>query len=159
MATGVSTGLNFGLTSGVITTLGLIVGLHAGTQSLLAVIGGVITIAVADGMSDALGIHISKEAENTLSTAQLWVATGVTFAAKFLMALSFLVPILLLPLNMAVWVSIGWGMLVITLLSFGVARSQREGPALVIAEHLSIALVVVVLTHLLGQWVASMFGA
>ena len=45
-------GLSFGLTSGVITTLGLIVGLASGTESKLAVIGGIITIAVADALSD-----------------------------------------------------------------------------------------------------------
>jgi hypothetical protein len=33
-------GFGFGLTSGVITTLGLIVGLHSSTNSTLAVIGG-----------------------------------------------------------------------------------------------------------------------
>ncbi len=158
MAAGVSTGLNFGLTSGVITTLGLIVGLNAGTHSLLAVVGGIVTIAVADGLSDALGIHISKEAENTLSTGQLWAATVVTFAAKFGMALSFLIPVLLLPLATAVGVSVVWGMLVVGLLSYQIARSQGENSLLVIAEHLTIALVVVVLTHLLGQWVASVFG-
>lgn len=57
------TGLSFGLTSGVITTLGLIVGLHAGTHSRMVVIGGILTVAVSDAMSDALGIHISEEAK------------------------------------------------------------------------------------------------
>jgi hypothetical protein len=55
----VRTGIYFGLPPGVITTLGLIVWLHAGTQSTVTVIGGVLTIAVADACSDALGIHIS----------------------------------------------------------------------------------------------------
>ena len=41
-------GVGFGLTSGVITTLGLMVGLYSGTASRIAVIGGIITIAVAD---------------------------------------------------------------------------------------------------------------
>ncbi|MGZ8381620.1 MAG: hypothetical protein ACXW4C_08190, partial [Nitrospira sp.] len=49
------TGLSFGLTSGVITTLGLMVGLHSGTHSRTVVIGGILTIAIADAMSDALG--------------------------------------------------------------------------------------------------------
>ena len=40
-------GFSFGLTSGVITTPGLMVGLNAGTHSRLAVIGGIVTIAVA----------------------------------------------------------------------------------------------------------------
>jgi len=33
------TGLSFGLTSGTITTLGLMVGLHSGTGSKLVIIG------------------------------------------------------------------------------------------------------------------------
>ena len=58
------TGLAFGLTSGTITTIGLMVGLHSGTHSSLIVVGGILTIAVADAFSDALGIHIAEEAEN-----------------------------------------------------------------------------------------------
>lgn len=57
------TGFSFGTTSGVITTLGLMVGLHAGPHSKLAVIGGVLTIA--DALSDAMGIHVAEESENT----------------------------------------------------------------------------------------------
>ena len=57
--------MSFGLTSGIITTLGLIVGLHSGTHSKLAVIGGILTIAMADAFSDALGIHVSEESEAT----------------------------------------------------------------------------------------------
>ena len=37
---GARTGLFFGATSGVITTIGLIVGLNAGTRSMAAVLGG-----------------------------------------------------------------------------------------------------------------------
>ena len=55
-------GLGFGLTSGVITTLGLLVGLNAGTHSKKIVLGGILLIAIADALSDALGIHISEEA-------------------------------------------------------------------------------------------------
>ena len=43
-------GISFGLTSGVITTLGLMVGLQSGTQSRLAGVGGVRTIAIADAL-------------------------------------------------------------------------------------------------------------
>ena len=48
------TGVYFGATSGVITTVGLIAGLYAGTESVVAVLGGILVIAVADAMSDAL---------------------------------------------------------------------------------------------------------
>ena len=46
-------GISFGMTSGIITTLGLMVGLHSGTNSKLAVIGGLFTIAIADAFPDA----------------------------------------------------------------------------------------------------------
>jgi VIT1/CCC1 family predicted Fe2+/Mn2+ transporter len=158
MASGISTGIHFGLTSGVITTLGLIVGLHAGTHSTLAVVGGVFTIAVADALSDALGIHIAKEAENTLSSRQIWLATVATFAAKFVMAGTFIVPILLLPLGTAIVVSVVWGLLVLAVLSVRLARIQGLSPLPVIAEHVGIGLAVVALTHMIGDWVARAFS-
>ena len=44
----VKIGFCFGSTSGIITTLGLMVGLNSGTHSKLVVIGGILTIAIAD---------------------------------------------------------------------------------------------------------------
>jgi len=57
-------GFSFGLTSGIVTTLGLMVGLHSSTHSKLVVIGGILTIAIADALSDAMGIHIAEEVQN-----------------------------------------------------------------------------------------------
>ena len=155
---GARTGLYFGATSGVITTLGLITGLHAGTSSLTAVLGGILVIAFADAMSDALGIHIAEEADPETDTAHVWAATLSTFATKFVFALSFAVPLLFMSLTLAVYTSIAWGMLVITLLSFLLARAQGSNPVPVVAEHLVIASVVVVLSHLIGRWVGHAFG-
>lgn len=152
-----ATGVSFGLTSGVITTLGLIVGLHAGTHSTFVVAGGVLTIAVADALSDALGIHISEEARRA-DTRHVWQATVATFLTKFLMALTFLVPLLLFELPLAIRVSVAWGFGVLAVVSFRLARAQNIAPWKVIGEHLLIAAVVVTVTHLLGDWVADIFG-
>ena len=151
------TGVNFGLTSGVITTLGLMVGLHAGTNSTLAVVGGIITIAIADSLSDALGIHISKEAEGNVSKKDIWIATISTLLTKMIMAMSFIVPVLLFDLATAIVAGVVWGMLVLTLLSYKLARSQNEKPVSVIAEHLGIAGFVVLATHYVGDAVAVIF--
>ena len=155
---GVRTGLYFGATSGVITTIGLITGLNAGTGSVAAVLGGIFVIAIADSMSDALGIHLAEEADPTTSHAHVWAATISTFLNKFIFALSFAVPLLFLPLDQAVIASLVWGMLVITVLSYFLARAQNTGPFLTIAEHLGIAIVVVVLSHLIGDWVGDTFN-
>lgn len=155
---GARTGLFFGATSGVITTVGLLTGLYAGTGDVAAVLGGILVIAVADAMSDALGIHLAEEADPNTTTQHVWSATITTFFAKFIFAASFAVPLLLLPLQTAVIVSVGWGMLVITVLSYFLARSQNERPLPIIAEHLGIAILVVVLSHFIGAWVGATFG-
>lgn len=155
---GARTGVFFGATSGVITTIGLITGLNAGTQSLVAVLGGILVVAVADAMSDALGIHLAQEADPDSTHAQVWAATLWTFLTKLVVALSFALPLLWLPLQPAVAVSVAWGFVVIALLSAYLARSQRVAVLPVVTEHVFIAIVVVVLSHLIGVWVQRSFA-
>lgn len=155
---GARTGLYFGATSGVITTLGLLTGLYAGTGAVNAVLGGILVIAVADSMSDALGIHLAEEADPNTTSAHVWSATISTFIAKFVFAISFAVPLLLLPLRTAVIASVVWGMSVIMVLSYFLAKSAQERPLPIILEHLGIAMLVVLLSHLIGAWVGANFG-
>ena len=155
---GARTGLFFGATSGVITTIGLITGLNAGTHSMAAVIGGIFVIAVADSMSDALGIHLAEESNPNATTHHIWSATISTFLNKFIFAISFAVPLLLLPLDQAVIASLLWGMLVIVVLSYFLARAQNASPILIVFEHLGIAILVVVFSHLIGAWVGRTFS-
>lgn len=154
MKESLKTGISFGLTSGVITTLGLMVGLHSGTKSKAVVLGGILTIAIADAFSDALGIHVSEESENTHTSAEIWTSTFATFVAKFCFALTFLVPVVFLSLPSAIVVSLIWGLAVLSVLSHIIARSQGEPSWKIIAEHLLIALLVVALTHSAGHWIA-----
>ena len=155
---GARTGLFFGATSGVITTIGLIVGLNSGTKSITAVLGGILIIAVADAMSDALGIHFAEEANPNTDHLHVWSATIMTFLTKFIFSISFAVPLLLLPLGPAVTASVIWGLLVIVVLSYFLARSQGESPLFIIGEHVGIAALVLVFSHYIGVWVAATFG-
>jgi VIT1/CCC1 family predicted Fe2+/Mn2+ transporter len=149
----IKTGLSFGLTSATITTLGLMVGLQAGTNSKLVVLGGILIIAIADAFSDALGIHISEESENKHATLEIWEATIATFLAKFIFASTFIIPLLLFPLSTAIVVNVLYGLTLLCLFSFYMAKGQGDKPWKVIAEHLVIAVVVVVVTHYVGDWV------
>lgn len=151
-------GFSFGLTSGIITTLGLMVGLHSGTHSKLVVIGGVLTIAIADAFSDALGIHISEESENKHTTTEIWESTIATFLSKFVFALTFIVPLLLLQLSTAIIVSVVWGLSLLSLFSFYIAKVQGVKPWKVVIEHLVIAVAVIIITHYAGYWISSAFG-
>lgn len=151
-------GLGFGLTSGIITTLGLIVGLNSGTHSKLVVLGGILFIAIADSFSDALGIHISEEAGSKNTTKrQIWESTSSTFFFKFIFALSFIIPVLILNLQTAVIISLIWGFSLLTIFSFHIAKKQNKNPLKSVAEHLLIAIIVVIITHFIGKLIATVF--
>jgi len=150
-------GRDFGLASAVITTLGLMIGLESSTSSKIAVIGGILTIAVADAFSDALGIHIAKESEGNFSEKEVWQATISTFIFKAVFACSFLIPVLLLPMPTAIYAAIAWGLTILTIQSYHLAKAQGAKPWEIIREHLLIAIVVIVITHFSGLGIAKLF--
>jgi VIT1/CCC1 family predicted Fe2+/Mn2+ transporter len=152
------TGFSFGITSGIITTLGLMVGLHSGTHSKVAVIGGVLTIAIADSFSDAMGIHMSEEAENIHTPREIWESTIATFLSKFVMASSFIIPLLLWRLSTAIVIDAVWGLSMLSVFSILIARQQETKAWKVVLEHLAIALVVIGITHFAGGLISSRFG-
>ena len=144
-------GFSFGIVSGAITTLGMMVGLDAGTQSKFTVILGVLTIAIADALSDALGVHVSEESDRK-SVSQVWKSTLSTFTAKFFFALTFVIPLILLDLNAAIIASVFYGLVIIGILSYLIAKKQNEVPYKVIIEHLFIAIIVIIISYLVGNY-------
>lgn len=149
-------GVGFGLTSGIITTLGLMVGLQSGTHSKTVIIGGVMVIALADAFSDALGIHISEEFKSK-NNRHIWISTLATFLSKLIFALTFIIPILLFSLTTAIIVSIIWGLSLIMLFSYYIAKKKKEKPLAIIVEHLAIAIMVIIISNFIGDWIAT-FG-
>jgi len=150
-------GFCFGLTSGIITTLGLMVGLYSGTYLKLVVIGGILTIAIADSFSDAIGIHITEEAENKHTTKEIWESTFSTFICKFIIATSFIIPVLLMELKTAVIISLIYGFALLSILSYFLAKGQKKNAVVVILEHLIIAVVVIILAYYVGYFIKLTF--
>ena len=144
-------GFSFGLTSGIITTLGLMVGLNSVTHNKLAVIGGILTIAIADSLSDAMGIHVSEESEDKHTSKEIWQSTFATFGSKFIFALSFIIPVLVFnELSTAIIVSIIWGLSLLSILSYCICNKDKCNPFRAVIEHLIIAILVIVITHYVG---------
>ena len=148
-------GISFGITSGVITTLGMIVGVNASTSSRLAVIAAIVAIAIADAFSDAVAMHVSEESEGVHSRKDVWEATMATFLAKFIFALTFVIPIWFLSLEIAVVVDIIWGFLIMTVFNILLARAQKESPLRMVIEHLAIAIVVILITFIVGSFLST----
>jgi VIT1/CCC1 family predicted Fe2+/Mn2+ transporter len=143
-------GLSFGVTSGVITTLGVIIGLYATTQSATVVLSGIVVTAIADSLSDATGMHLAEESTNE-PPRRVWEATLSTFAAKILSGLSFVIPVLILPLLTAVIVDVIYGMMLVAILSRLIAKQQKLHASNVITNHLLLILVVIIITYFIGE--------
>lgn len=151
-------GLGFGLTSGIITTVGLMVGLYAGTNLKLAIIGGILTIAIADAFSDALGIHISEEFGGKCSNREIWETTILTFLFKFLFSSIFIIPVLIFELFWAIIISVVFGMFIIGVFSFNFAKERNIDPRKATIEHLVVATIVIIITYYIGYLISSFFG-
>jgi VIT1/CCC1 family predicted Fe2+/Mn2+ transporter len=134
------------------------VGLSSGTQLKIAVIGGILTIAIADSFSDAIGIHVSEESECKHTSKEIWQSTIATFISKFFFAISFIIPVLYFKdLSTAIFVSIVWGLMLLSVLTYFISKGQNKKPWRAIGEHVIIAIVVIILTHYTGQWIAQTF--
>ncbi|MFH1391967.1 MAG: hypothetical protein ABIH20_06660 [Candidatus Diapherotrites archaeon] len=133
------------------------VGLTATTQSQAVVIGGIITIAIADALSDAFGVHISEESNPDNSDEQVWSSTISTFVFKLFFASTFIVPVLVFELKEAVLVSIIWGLFLLSAISVKIAKEQDEPIWKIVGEHIMIALVVIFLANFVGEFVVSVF--
>jgi VIT1/CCC1 family predicted Fe2+/Mn2+ transporter len=147
------TGLGFGATSGIITTLGLIVGLETLTNSIPTALAGIYIIAFADGLSDALGIHLSQESNKKIKSNEVWASTIYTLIFKILIALSFTIPLVLYPSIMGVIICILWGYLLLGLLSLIIAKRKEEKPYGIILEHWVIMTFILIVTYLIGTYV------
>lgn len=145
-------GLGFGLTSGVITTLGMMVGMYSGTHLKGVVLTSIVLIAVADGLSDAFAIHISEETDKNNSKTNVRLSAFSTLFAKLLMGLLFSVIVWLLPLQTAIIVNVIIGFTILGFFSALMARRNNRIIYRSVSEDLLIGLIVIVIGYYLGQF-------
>ena len=144
-------GISFGLASGSITTLGLMIGLYASTYSQGIVLAGILTIAITDAFSDAFAIHFSEEGKNMHTTKEIWISTILTFASKLIVGISFLLAIIIFPLKIGIIVNVFWSFLLIGVFSFLMAKNQQNSPCKVLLEHFLFMFIILALTYFLGK--------
>jgi vacuolar iron transporter family protein len=150
------TKFSFGTTSAIITSLGLVTGLRTFASPRLSIIGGLFIIAVADNIADSLGIHVYQESE-CLKTREVWISTFTNFVARFTVTLTFMFLVIFFPVNIAVPVSIAWGLLLLSLLSYSIAKREKKNPVFVILEHIGIAVVVILISNFAGELFTNSF--
>jgi len=145
---------SFGGTAAIVTSVGLIVGFGAASVSRATTVSGLLIIALADNISDSLSIHIYQESEN-LEARAAFRATLSNFVARLLVVLSFVTIVLLFPRGYALATAMGWGFLLLGALSYVLARERRVSPLREIVKHFAVAIGVVVVSRVLGAWIAA----
>jgi len=151
-------GLGFGLSSAVIATLAIIVGMHAGTDLKHAVISAVLVIAFADSLADSLAVYFSEKENKDNSTKEVILTTITAFLSKLVFALTFLIPIFLFNLHLAIWIDIVYGLIVLTIYSFNLAKSTNKGILETITLHILLAAVVITASHGIGLLINSLYS-
>ena len=150
------TKFSFGATSAIITNLGLIVGLDSLAHPRLAIISGILIIALADNIADSFGIHIYQESEY-IGKKEVWLSTLTNFFTRIFVSLTFIILVIVLPLKLAVPCSIVWGLALLTMMSYAIAKDRKVNPYSAILEHIVIAVFVITLSHFIGNYLISKF--
>lgn len=150
--------LAFGISSAVLTTLGMIVGLNSATSSRIAVISGIAAVAVADSLSDSLGIFAQKSAERGTSKKTAFKHASGTFLGKFIFTLTFLLMFILLPFASAIYASIAWGLLLIIFVNVQIAFIHEENVFKNVMKNVFIAAAVIIASYLAGKGIDILLG-
>lgn len=148
----------FGSTSAIITNISLVVGLGTTDVPKMGIIGGLLIIGIADNISDSLGIHIYKESESG-GLRESFISTVTNFLSRLLISLTFILIVYFLPFWLAERIAVAWGVLLLGVMSYLIARCNKDPrPALEIAKHLAIAVVVVAASKYVGRLIHGSFS-
>lgn len=132
--------------------MGVIVGLHAAAAQRTAILGSLCIIALADNLTDSLGVHVYQESER-LAEREAFRTTVANFATRLLISLSFIAEVVLLPGPAQIIVPLGWGMLLLGGLSYLVAKARSVNPVSEICKHCAVAIAVIAVSWGVGAWI------
>lgn len=148
------TRFSFGTTSAIVTSLAFIVGLSGNSQ--LTIIVSLLVFAVADNISDSLGIHVFQESD-LKKPKVVKTTTFSNFFTRFMIVTGFVLIVAFLPIYYAMVVSIIYGISLLSVLSYYIAKERKSSPYLSIFGHVAIAILVIVISYFLRLLIMSFF--
>jgi VIT1/CCC1 family predicted Fe2+/Mn2+ transporter len=143
---------SFGGTSAIVTSMGLVIGLGAAKAETSTIVSGLLIVGLADNMTDSLSIHMYQEAEKLEGRAAFRTIL-TNFVARVLVAVSFAIIVLALPESYAGIVALAWGVLLLTGISYILARARGVSPVPEVSKHLGVAVLVIAASRLIGSWI------
>jgi len=150
MKSSIRKGFGFGLTSGIIATLGMMIGLDQGTHSASVVLAGILLIAITDALSDAVAIFMADEAE-LQTQSSIWQEALSTFFSKFLIGALFAIPVILIDLRQALILSVSFGLILIVTISYFIAKNEKRPVLKIVLGHLGVTIAVILVSGFVGR--------
>ncbi len=147
--------VSFGGTAAIVTSVALIFGLDAATATKSTIVSGLLIIALADNLTDALSMHIYQESEGRLQSREAFIATWSNFVARLLIALTFVLLVVLLPIASAVIASAVWGLALLIALTWALARERKIGFMVELGKHCAAAVAVILASRGLGALITA----
>ena len=141
---------SFGAASGIITVLGLTVGLAESGASRSIIIAGILIVAFADAFADTLGVYTSSLRQDW-SNKQLWQSAISIFFIKLIVSSTFLLPMIIAPIEIGMIISIIWAVLLLSILSYYMAIYENIKPWKKIITHVGAALATILITFYIGR--------
>jgi hypothetical protein len=148
---------SFGASSAIATSLAFIVSLSGSPEPRIPIIGSLLVFAIADNITDSLGIHIFQESD-LKNQSVVNASTLSNFATRLIFIFSFIAIIYFMPITLAVFTSVVWGISILVVLSYLIATEQHSSPTRAIIQHIAVATLVVISSLLLRQWITAFFN-
>ncbi len=143
--------MTFGIVSGVLTALGMLVGMNTATESRFAVIISLAVMGIVDSLSDAYGSFMSKSSDNAGPAESFRFAFG-TFLGKLSMSALFSLPFLLIgSLDLAVVIDVVCGLAILAILSAEQAIATQESVRRSVAIKTIFGTVIVIVSYFFGK--------
>lgn len=146
--------VSFGSTSAVVTSIGLVVGFASTDMSRATLIASLLIVGIADNLSDSLSIHLYQEAED-LDPHEAFVSTVTNFLTRLAITATFVVLAATLTGAWLTVVAAVWGLAVLGVLTVSLAHQRHAPLRRELIRHYAIAIAVIVLSRLIGTFVAA----
>lgn len=134
--------------------MALIAGLEATDAGKAQVVSALLIAAVADNLSDSLSVHMYQEAER-FERKDAFIGTLTNFGTRFVVCLSFVLLVAVLPKHLAMVSGVVWGMLLLATLTCILARYRGASVFSEVAKHLGVAAIVILVSRAVGHWIAT----
>jgi amino acid permease len=145
---------SFGATSAVTSSLALMIGLNQLGVSGIGMIGALLIIGLADNIADSLGMHVYSESKIKNHTK---LSTITNYITRLVITLILIVFVILLPLTYAIIASVIIGLIILGALSYYIAKAHKLNPYRSVVEHLIVAVLVLVVSQLIGSSIKTLF--